>query len=130
MKRLFAVAFLFATLSGCMATMTPNYKIGEPMQAYVGDVMTSVNGLAGLNNYSFELLYGGTSKGTIKIMYRESVDGMARPAFNQELTYDASEKTIQFKRLKLWVTEANNNHISFMVLEDKNSIKGEKDDLE
>ena len=66
-----------------------------------------------------ELIYSGQSNNTIRLVYREYLDGLARPPFTQELEYDLSESTaITFKSLEIDVIEATNNHIRFMVRED------------
>ena len=38
-----------------------------------------------------ELIYGGVSRGTITLTYREYANDMARPAFTQELNYDLAD---------------------------------------
>lgn len=63
-----------------------------------------------------ELIYNGKSKDSIKLLYREFNDDMARPAFSQELSYDLAEsKTIGFRRMKIEIIEATNSYIKFVV---------------
>ncbi|HZX34966.1 MAG TPA: hypothetical protein VFF54_00540 [Thermodesulfobacteriota bacterium] len=63
-----------------------------------------------------ELLYQGKSGNTIRLMYREFYDGFARPAFQQDLTYDLAEtKIIGFRKMTIEVIEATNSYIKFVV---------------
>ena len=67
-------------------------------------------------SFRMELLYNGKSRDMIKITYREFDDGMARPAFTQDLMYDLAEsRTISFKKMSIDVIEATNSHIRFVV---------------
>lgn len=64
-----------------------------------------------------ELLYNGKSGETIKVLYREFQDDMARPAFTQDLTYDLSESdVIGFQGVRIRVTKATNTAITYTVL--------------
>mgnify|MGYP001043013533 CR=1 FL=1 len=50
-------------------------------------------------------------------MYREYINDMARPAFNQELQYDLNESNIiGFKGLRIEVILATNTKIEYKVL--------------
>ena len=70
-------------------------------------------------SFEAELIYSGKSGDTIKLVYREYLDGLARPAFTQDLEYDLSEsKTIAFKTLVIDVLEATNSSIRFIVQSD------------
>ncbi len=61
-----------------------------------------------------EILYNGKSKNTIKMVYREFANDMARPAFYQDLSYDLSEsKVIGFRGLLIEVLEATNTGIKY-----------------
>jgi len=63
-----------------------------------------------------ELIYNGTSRDAIKILYREFNDTFARPAFYQELTYNLAEsREIGFRGMIIEVLEATNSHIRFVV---------------
>lgn len=66
-----------------------------------------------------ELVYSGKNGNEIKITYREyTEDGLAKPAFYQDLTYDLRESIIRFKKFKLELLKASNEQIEFRVLED------------
>ena len=63
-----------------------------------------------------ELLYNGKSGSTIKVLYREFKNDMARPAFTQELTYDLSESDlIGFQEVRIRVADASNIQITYTV---------------
>jgi len=67
-------------------------------------------------NFSQEMTYYGKTGSTIKLGYREYTKNIARPAFNQELTYDLSEsKIIGFKGMSIEVLLATNSNIKFIV---------------
>lgn len=64
-----------------------------------------------------ELLYNGKSGETIKVLYREFQNDMARPAFSQELTYDLAESDIiGFQGVRIRVIRATNVAITYSVL--------------
>ncbi|MFM2085508.1 MAG: hypothetical protein RLZZ237_377 [Pseudomonadota bacterium] len=64
-----------------------------------------------------ELVYGGVSKGTIAISYREFSDKTARPAFTQELKYDLSEgDVIGFRGARFKIIKAGNVSLRYVVL--------------
>lgn len=64
-----------------------------------------------------ELVYNGRSGDEIKIIYREFVNNMARPAFTQNLSYDLSEgDIISFRGCKIKVINAKNTGIEFVIL--------------
>jgi len=65
-----------------------------------------------------ELVYQGLSKSTIKVLYREYVNDIARPAFSQIVEYDLDEYgkcTIVFKGARINVIEANPTSIFYTV---------------
>lgn len=63
------------------------------------------------------LIYNGKSGDKVKIGYREFINSMARPAFNNDVEYDLTEsKQIGYKGALIEVTEANNQIIKYKVL--------------
>lgn len=54
-------------------------------------VFKKINGYAEKGSFIAELIYTGLNGHNINIVYREYVDGLARPAFYQELTYNLDE---------------------------------------
>ena len=64
-------------------------------------------------------IYQGVSKGSIKISFREFYDGLARPAFTQDISYDLNpgeETFIAFKGMKIKVISADNEKISYQIV--------------
>lgn len=69
------------------------------------------------NCYKQELVYNGKSGNTVRFMYREYVNNMARPAFSQDLQYDLSEsKIIGIKGLRMEVFSAGNTKIKYKII--------------
>lgn len=70
------------------------------------------------DKFHVEVLYQGVSKGEIKISYREFMNDMARPAFNQDLSYELNSKgptAIGFKGMRLRVLKADSQSIEYIV---------------
>jgi hypothetical protein len=68
--------------------------------------------------FSQELIYNGKSGNSVKFLYREFASEMARPAFDQEVTYDLNEgTTVGFKGSRVEVVEASNTQIRYKVLQ-------------
>lgn len=69
------------------------------------------------DSFKRELVYSGISQNTLSILYREFIDGTARPAFSQELKYDLSQgNTIGYKGARFHVIKATNTSIKYEVL--------------
>ena len=65
-----------------------------------------------------ELLYNGRSGSTIRMLYREFKNDMARPAFSQDLLYDLdNDDVIGFQEVRIRIVEANNSSITYVVLQ-------------
>jgi hypothetical protein len=62
------------------------------------------------------LIYNGISGGQIKFIYKEFINDLARPAFDQEVSYDFTpDETIGFKNARFRVIEANSTTITYIV---------------
>jgi hypothetical protein len=73
--------------------------------------------LALSGGFKRELIYGGVSKGVVKLSYREFVDNLARPAFTQEISYDLADgDEIGFHGARFKVLKATNTSITFTLL--------------
>lgn len=73
----------------------------------------------GVDQVHYELIYSGMSGRTINLSYREfTTDGMARPAFTQELHYNADEPTLRFRNLQVGIRGATNEKLTYVVLAD------------
>lgn len=65
-----------------------------------------------------ELIYNGKEGNILKFTYREFINNMIRPAFNQDLSYDLNEgKTIGFKGLRIEIIKTSNIGIEYKVQE-------------
>ncbi len=65
-----------------------------------------------------DFLFQGFARGVLRFSYREFRDGIARPAFTQDLTYEAEANgaaTIGFKGMRLKVIGADNQKITYVV---------------
>ena len=92
-------------------------EISDPSVVLVREQVESVKSAAGYTN--FELIYTGVGRETLNLTYREfSPEGLARVAFFQNLTYDASAEFITFKTLRIRILEADSERIRFLVVSD------------
>ena len=65
-------------------------------------------------SFKKELVYTGVSKNIITVLYREYNEGVARPAFTQELKYDLGEgKVVGFKGARFEVIKATNTGLTY-----------------
>ncbi len=71
----------------------------------------------GYTNY--ELIYNGTDGKSISMTYREfTPDDLAKPAFYQNLIYQADAKQIRFKYILIQLEQVSNEKIVFSVVSD------------
>jgi hypothetical protein len=143
MKHAFFLFFLIMLVSCGPGVQIINYNdrdytIGERKEAFVGREMLTYEYGAYRSSYGpsvkagqrWQLEYAGVLKGVIQIKYREyslspestlygyTTAVYARPAYNQDLTYDISEtKIIRFKDVRLEIHSADQEKIVFTVLE-------------
>jgi cysteine-rich repeat protein len=70
-------------------------------------------------SFQKELVYVGLTGSTIRFLYREYRNDMARPAFSQDPVYDLSQsKLITFQNYKIRILEASNDFVKFVVISD------------
>lgn len=148
MRKIILFMICAALLSGCASTVLESkrfqsYEIGQTKTATIGDaflvdqdgeliktkqwvgLINSPDGWGITSHYSAnfirkELLYSGRTGNTIEIAYREFRGGFAAPAFSQNLKYDLSEsRTIQFQKFSIEVINADNQRITYKVLNDR-----------
>ncbi len=73
------------------------------------------------SSFQQTLVYNGKFGNKINIGYREYSEGLARPAFSNEVEYDLSEsRTIRYKGAIMEIVEANNQFITFKLLKNFN----------
>ena len=76
------------------------------------------------NCFKQEFIFNGKVGSSLKFIYREYINDMARPAFNQELQYDLNESnTVGFKGLRMEIVNATNTSIEYKVLSSFNKIQ-------
>ena len=64
-----------------------------------------------------EFIYNGKTSNSIKFIYREFFDNIARPSFTQELVYDINEDNIiGFRGLRIELLSSTNVNIKYKVL--------------
>lgn len=73
-----------------------------------------------------ELIYGGIDGKTIRIAYREYIDGYARGDFKQDLTFNYDEKTISFEDLEIQIIKCDSKSLTYIVLSEHSDIKEKK----
>jgi hypothetical protein len=86
---------------------------------YRYEVFTVPIGGEAPTGFKRELVYQGAAGGTLRLLYREYVNDLARPAFSQEATYDLSRSgptLATFKGAQIEVLEAGNAGIRYRVL--------------
>jgi hypothetical protein len=89
---------------------------GDKQITPVSYELTQINSSG--KGFKYELLYNGISSNTLNITYREFVDQMARPAFQQDLTYTVSgtgPTDIVFRGARITVYKADNSSVRFVV---------------
>ena len=102
---------------GRVIPMPSDPTVSEPRMRIIEESVPVVKTTKGYENY--ELLYTGVSATGINLTYREfSPDGLARVAFFQNLTYEATAKSIAFKKFRIAVEAATSESITFTVLAD------------
>jgi hypothetical protein len=71
------------------------------------------------SSISFELIYAGKNDISLNTTYKEySVNDLARPAFFQNITYQADAKQIRFKDFVIQIHDATNEKITYTIHED------------
>ena len=70
-------------------------------------------------SFEFKLLYSGKDGETVRMTYREFLDGMQRADYSQDLSYNVAEQdTVSFRSIRMRVHEATGSSVRFEVLED------------
>jgi hypothetical protein len=74
---------------------------------------------AKMGGFRYELLYQGISGNVVSLLYREYIDDLARPAFQQNLSYTLAPEgatEVSFRGTKLRILSADNNTIRYRLL--------------
>lgn len=76
------------------------------------------------NCFKQEFIFNGKVGNNLKFVYREFINDMARPAFNQDLQYDLNESNIVgFKGLRLEIIKTTNTSVEYKILSSFNKMK-------
>jgi hypothetical protein len=68
---------------------------------------------------SRELIFSGITGNQINLSYREyTADGMARPAFFQDLTYPRDSKILTFQNIEIEIYSVSSATINYAVIKD------------
>jgi len=68
-------------------------------------------------NFIQEIIYNGKVSNDLKFIYREFESELIRPAYTQEVQYDANEsKIIRFKDLQIEIIKADNQKITYKLI--------------
>jgi hypothetical protein len=116
----------------CLADMDSNGKFdswrapeGPPARRswakLVNEVPFVIEGetSATTGGFRYELIYQGIAGNVVSLLYREYINDLARPAFQQDLSYTLSSDgptEVSFRGTKIRVHSADNNSIKYEVL--------------
>lgn len=103
----------FEKLWVCPGTLPFTYDISPEIPYKITEIHTGSQG------FKYELLYNGISENVIHLSYREFIDNLIRPAFQQDITYtikDEKPTVINFRGVKIEILNADNNEIQYRVL--------------
>ena len=90
-----------------------------PLAAKIPYSMTESENVAESKGaFRADFIYQGLARGVLHFSYREFHDGLARPAFTQELTYEADNDgtaVIGFKGMRIKVLKATNENVTYVI---------------
>lgn len=96
-------------------TMVWTFKSVPENIVFTGSTLETI--AASLTYVNYEFIYSGKNGNVLNFLYREyTAQDLVKPAFSQTVTYDVSDKIIQFKNIKLEVLEVGSISISTKVL--------------
>lgn len=64
-----------------------------------------------------QLVYTGTSAGTLSLAYREFSENIARPAFSQDLKYDLKSPIVGYQKARFEIIKTDNTSITYRLIE-------------
>lgn len=89
-------------------------KLKNELSFSSGGALTSAMG-----GFRYELLYQGISGNVVSLLYREYIDDLARPAFQQDLSYTLATEgatEVSFRSTRIRILSADNNKIRYELL--------------
>lgn len=95
----------------------PGIYIGEVGEKLFSPIENSIT--YGSDSFKIQIIYAGLDGDNFKVTYREFKNDLARPAFNQDIVYNLNKsKIIRYKNFRIEISNASNEEISYVVLED------------
>ena len=102
------VSFLGATASPYLYPR----ELSPQQNIYVGELL-----VVDPKNFKQEFIYSGRVGDDLRFIYREFSGDFIRASFTQEVQYDAKEKVIGFKDMKIEIINANNQQITYKLIQ-------------
>jgi hypothetical protein len=104
------------TTNGVVKNQWTKDLIESGVKLFEPQALTSVSPTG---SFKEEIIYLGSDGNTVKALYREYKDDIARPAFAQELTYNLENKTgfIRFRNFRIDVKNYDSEKIVYVVTE-------------
>jgi len=100
-------------------SLFPHYAGMFPLSAPIPyEVSVTETEMENPDDFFVDVLYQGTSKGEVKISYREYSHGLARPAFTQDVSYELEKDgsaAIGFKGMRIKVLKATGQDIQYIL---------------
>ena len=100
-------------------SMFASYDRLFPLSAPIPyDVTVTETEVENPDDFYVDVLYQGTSKGEVRISYREFSHGIARPAFTQDVSYELQADgttTIGFKGMRIKVLKATGHDLQYIL---------------
>ena len=76
------------------------------------------------SNFLQILIYNGKINNSINFLYREFIDNISRPNFEQDISYNLEESNIiNFKGLKMKIISSTSQSVTYEVLDNFKDIK-------
>lgn len=103
-------------MTSIMPGLTQKYSIDEPIKY---DIVPAKPEMYGYDSYKKDALYQGKIGNKISISFREFYNGLARPAFTQNIEYELDANgaaVIGFQGLRMNVIKASNVDIEYVVI--------------
>jgi hypothetical protein len=113
--RLTAPYLQAVSVSGDKVSILVDFDFGSPFERYEVPLSAfEVSRCTEFGGFRRELVYSGVSGSAVRLTYREFSDGVARPAFTEDLSYDLSAgKEIGYKGARLRILKADNTGIRY-----------------
>lgn len=148
---IFIFALLIVFLMSCTTPVQvmKNYTVGVEMEARIGTAVAEwtigsdwwqwmnnppTQFPAGTEGYGRQLamtkslLFVGydNDKQTIRVTYREFIDGLARAAFTQDLTFNSTDNAIVFENFEARIVSIDSKSLKYVVTQEHSDMKAKK----